>query len=429
MRHPFQCLEVCSLAGTADANVLIAAAGSYIYSYSLNDGSLLATWPPSEIEGEGAIRENVQGGEQATRKRRELIPGSVEVNGDIEPPGKRRKLSAPGETSDSTSTEIVVEGATDVGASRMGPRPAVIKLATTSDGKYVIAVTGDDKCIRVLKLLQDGVLQELSERQMPKRPCAITVTPDNATILCADKFGDVYSLPLLGSPLENFNSATTGTEKLKNQSPDTTGKAFVPAASSLTVHTKKNQQALRNQLKVINKTTEKKIFSFEHQLLLGHVSLLTDLAYVTFDARSSRSEGSRSYILTSDRDEHIRVSRGIPQAHIIEGYCLGHTEFVNKIIVPYWRRQVLISGGGDDYLSVWDWVAGTMLQKADLLHPFNCFQDTLMCSRMRSSDLGVDSAKRDRNRIKIAVSGIWAMKHRVPSDEGYEGELFVACEG
>jgi len=164
MRHPFQCLEICSLVGTSDVQVIIAAAGSHIYSYSLNTGSLLATWPPSQIEGESEIRENTREGKQAISERQEVISGSVDLNGDIEPPGKRRKLSAPGEPSDSTSAEIVVERAIKVSASRVISRPAVIKLATTSDGRHVIAVTGDNKCIRVFKLLQDGVLQQLSER-------------------------------------------------------------------------------------------------------------------------------------------------------------------------------------------------------------------------------------------------------------------------
>lgn len=54
---------------------------------------------------------------------------------------------------------------------------------------------------------------------------------------------------------------------------------------------------------------------FEHKLLLGHVSMLTDIALVVLNGRN--------YIITADRDEHIRISRGIPQSHIIEGFCLG----------------------------------------------------------------------------------------------------------
>jgi len=49
------------------------------------------------------------------------------------------------------------------------------------------------------------------------------------------------------------------------------------------------------------------------QLVLGHTSLLTSFTL---------SEDER-YIITADRDEHIRIS-WYPQSYCIEGYCLGH---------------------------------------------------------------------------------------------------------
>ena len=139
-------------------------------------------------------------------------------------------------------------------------------------------------------------------------------------------------------------------------------KDFVPSASSLTVHTKGNREALRQQQKIKNPKAEKKSLNFEHQLLLGHVSLLTDVTCVTI----SSSNRMRNYILSSDRDEHIRVSRGIPQAHIVEGYCLGHTEFISKLCIPPAYPHLLISGGGDGALLLWDWHSGKIRQKLDL---------------------------------------------------------------
>ena len=91
---------------------------------------------------------------------------------------------------------------------------------------------------------------------------------------------------------------------------------------------------------------------FKHELLLGHVSMLTDIASATV--------GSRSYIVTADRDEHIRVSRGIPQAHIIEGFCQGHEEFVSRLC--FTKSRHLVSGGGDAYLYVWDWLFYRLLE-------------------------------------------------------------------
>ena len=81
-------------------------------------------------------------------------------------PRKRQKLSPPREDSGS-SAEIVVNGgdAEDQNARlKQAIGPPVIKLAGTSDGHHVVAVTGEDKCIRVFELPEDGCLIQLSER-------------------------------------------------------------------------------------------------------------------------------------------------------------------------------------------------------------------------------------------------------------------------
>ncbi|PWW77730.1 hypothetical protein C7212DRAFT_90045, partial [Tuber magnatum] len=94
------------------------------------------------------------------------------------------------------------------------------------------------------------------------------------------------------------------------------------------------------------------------KLLLGHVSMLTDLLSVT---TTTAQEGQkRKYIITADRDEHIRVSR-YPQSWVIEGFCLGHTAFVSKLLVPRWAPQEVLSGGGDAWLGRWRWADGKCL--------------------------------------------------------------------
>ncbi len=298
---------------------------------------------------------------------------------------------------------------------------------------------------------------------MPKRPCAIALTSDESTILCADKFGDVYSLPLLGFPYETTSNVSA--ESPARADAEEAPEPFVPAANSKTVHTKKNQEALRNQLRTTNKKPEKNSPQFDHQLLLGHVSLLTDVASVTITDETSSSPRPRSYILTADRDEHIRVSRGIPQTYVIEGYCLGHTEFVSKLCVPDWNKRTLISGGGDDFLLIWDWPTGTVRQKVDLKGPLEAFKldfvaslhqpgsmvpvpdtcyadgepfmekletkgpvDTFMNEYLASEgSSGTDCLNIDGEERKIAVSGIWALKNTTPSPS-HPGHIFVALE-
>ncbi|KAL8796671.1 MAG: hypothetical protein Q9195_001061 [Heterodermia aff. obscurata] len=293
-------------------------------------------------------------------------------------------------------------------------------MICTSSGEYVVAVTGEDKAIRVFELRRDGSLMQISERLMPKRPCAIALTPDDKTILCGDKFGDVYSLPLLGEP---FVEGPASSElKIDNSNGKAEEHALVfPAASSRTVHTKKNQEALRNQQRQIRQKKEKKILNFEHQLLLGHVSLLTDLAYVSICERTSPFGHRRDYIITSDRDEHIRVSRGMPQAHIVEGYCQGHTEFISKICIPQTHHQLLVSGGGDNYLLVWDWLRGNLHHRIDIGEQINYLEAEYRKSMARATDGSVSEQPAvDGREQTLAVSGIWSSP---------DGRIIVTCEG
>ena len=256
------------------------------------------------------------------------------------------------------------------------------------------------------------------------------LTTDEDTILCAEKFGDVYSLPLLEeSSKDSLNAVSDTNSKLVNVKEQ---RRFVPAASSLTVHTKRNQQALENQQRVSNKVSEKKVHDFNHQLILGHVSLLIDLAYVTLKLRELGSEHKRDYILTADRDEHIRVSRGLHQAHIIEGYCLGHTEFVSKLCAPPWSPETLISGGGDNFLLVWDWVRGKVTQKVDLRTIVDAFkkenpEDPMI--RETSKPLAEIDSRLASSSNRIAVSGIFALSSLKIVAAGALGHLIIICEG
>lgn len=227
-------------------------------------------------------------------------------------------------------------------------------------------------------------------RCMAKRPSSISLTADDNTILCADKFGDVYSLPLLPS-LED--------EQALVPEPKEEQKKFAPSANVLTVHSGSNRKALEEQLRQAEKGPKqaKETPRFKHELIIGHVSMLTDVACATV--------GSRSYILTADRDEHIRVSRGIPQAHIIEGFCQGHEEFVSRLC--FTRSGRLISGGGDPYLCIWDWLSHRLLEKIPVQRPI-------------LDHYNGHPNSTEATEFKVAVSGIWS----VPSSE-HEVRSFI----
>lgn len=182
---------------------------------------------------------------------------------------------------------------------------------------------------------------------MPKRASALSLTPDDQNIIIADKFGDAYSLPLIpGEWVKKTGEA----------------KPFVPSATELTVHTRGNLRTLEMQKlqaeQTKNMPKDESKLNFEHHAIIGHVSVLTDVLAV--------SVSGRNYILTGDRDEHIRVSRGIPQAHVIEQFCLGHSSVISKLCVPSWAPQLLVSGDAEGNLLVWDWQQAKILQHTSL---------------------------------------------------------------
>lgn len=239
---------------------------------------------------------------------------------------------------------------------------------------------------------------------MPKRLCAVALTNSQDTILAGDKFGDIYALPLHpSSDSKAIRPAKPQVEALR---------PFKPSASELTVHTKGNREALRQQKLYKAAAPKKQEPTFEHQLILGHVSTLTDLV-MGLDP----SNDIREYIVSADRDEHIRVSRGIPQAHIICNYCLRHTDFVSRLCMLAEQPQFLISGGGEPSLRIFDWLAGTIVAEIDFEESIDQFVNNSLFR-----DLPESSGKR-------AVSCIRAL-HIGGSDDREEVFLVVvALEG
>jgi tRNA (guanine-N(7)-)-methyltransferase subunit TRM82 len=240
---------------------------------------------------------------------------------------------------------------------------------------------------------------------MPKRLCSITMTPDEETIIAADKFGDVYSLPLHAS-IDHEVSVET-----KNPA-----QTFQPSATEFTVHTKGNLEALKQQREQKKVNPRKEGPSFEHKLLLGHVSLLTDVEIASVRQDSKQ----RLFLLTSDRDEHVRISR-YPQAHIIHAYCMGFSDFVSKVCIVPGAPSYMVAGSGEPSLKVFDWQHGQLVSQVmlrDLLD--DQIKDLLY------------KFEPDRSPEKLAVSGIWPFgpETSVVTEQGNGVEGFlVAMEG
>lgn len=295
---------------------------------------------------------------------------------------------------------------------------------------------------------------------MPKRPCALALTPDDLTIVIGDKFGDVYGLPLI--PPESNSAPKPETEEPQKPAP----RPFKPSATELTVHSGRNRKALEAQMKqspVPLSQKEPTVLTFAHELLLGHVSMLTAIACVPVAHQlPSGGTNQRTYIITADRDEHIRISRGPPQSYIIDSYCFGHTSFVSSLcILPASNNEILISGGGDDFLAIWDWQKSTLIRKIDLRAALAKFWETQPVRQRRDKKTQaqtandealllqdareavgkaeqstnpeelVDEQADDEVEKKLVVSGIWALpplqKQDTTSRDSEPDQATVVC--
>ncbi|KAF9184514.1 hypothetical protein BGZ50_003614 [Haplosporangium sp. Z 11] len=179
-------------------------------------------------------------------------------------------------------------------------------LAFSRDGAY-LATAADDK---VMKIWDTESWKCLGTRTLIRRSNALEFNKDGSHVVTADKFGDIYNMV--------------------RDIPDV-------VAPVKTAETSEDAEGDEDE---------------GEQPILGHVSMATDLA-LTKDNK---------YIITADRDEHIRVSQ-YPKGHNIETYCLGHTSFVTNIkMLPSEPQKYLISGAGDATVRIWEFLKGQEVQ-------------------------------------------------------------------
>ena len=247
---------------------------------------------------------------------------------------------------------------------------------------------------------------------MPKRLSALAFAPaqgPNPTLLAADKTGEVYGLPLL--PSASGAEATKADEEqhprseaLSRHAPLRSHEAGArkgPEASTATVHSSRNRRALEAQLRVAGTAAPRRddvpaepAAAREHELLLGHVSIVTDMLFAT--APGGRGGGRpRGYVVTADRDEHIRVARAPPQAYVTEAFCLGHGAFVSRLCLA--SAEVLASAGGEDDVFAWRWREGAPVAKVGI---------RAAVEEARRGARGGEAVAGEAGE-GIAVSGLW----------------------
>eukprot|EP01031_Cornospumella_fuschlensis_P032134 gene32134-38868_t len=109
--------------------------------------------------------------------------------------------------------------------------------------------------------------------------------------------------------------------------------------------------------------------SLDKEVLLGGhtASTITDIAI----------SQDQSLILTSDRDEKIRIS-SFPAVETIQSYCLGHSSVVSSVsTLALEDKQVIVSSGWDHNVHVWKYSPGTLSPAATVSFGADTPQGTL----------------------------------------------------
>ncbi|KAJ3560198.1 hypothetical protein NP233_g10997 [Leucocoprinus birnbaumii] len=282
---------------------------------------------------------------------------------------------------DSTIGEVVsrcsiLDGTVDKNSKAKGP---IVAAAVNETSTHLLTV-GENK---IMTLWQLPELNLVNERhvviELPKRPTGLAFTKDSQTILVSDKFGDVFSYPF----------------------------DFVPPRT---------------------KPVHDEFSSHENpsdgQLVLGHASPLNAFL-LTNDEK---------YIITADRDEHIRVS-WYPQGYNIEMYCLGHRKYVSAIHIPSFATETLISGGGDPSLKLWDWMSGQCTSEIPIweaVEPFVLMKSDKRKNSEEDDEEGGSAQKRKgkgkKSKKRAAKKAAQGNKNQGETAENDEEEEAVVIE-
>lgn len=195
-------------------------------------------------------------------------------------------------------------------ASSDHPSALIRHIAISPDTRHIASIS-DDKALVVHSLSDNGSYEISSSRRITKKPSDICFTPDNSIVI-SDKVGDVYLYPLLPNPEPETRPLHLALQSDPTLNPDAT-------------------------------------------YLLGHVSVIT----------ASILSPDQKYIITADRDEHIRVSN-FPKSYIIDRYLFGSDGFISALHIPDDRPTTLISAGGEQYMRIWNWQTGALESKVDI---------------------------------------------------------------
>lgn len=294
MKHPFQ-----NIAIDKSGEHLFTSVKNTLQVFNLETGSKVGIWIDNVDINTSLKKQQEEKIKALQAKQDETTPTSEDT--DQETSAKKQKAS--------TTKAIKVPKIPVPGPGAPPIYNYIRALTLSNDEKFLIATTDSDKSVIIFSINYDNenCLSLIKRQTFPKRPCAVSTSTDDKTVVVADKFGDVYKM--------SIDSQEPIDEKL-----------LIP--------------------------------------ILGHVSMLSDV-------KIAEHKG-KQFILTGDRDEHIRVSN-FPKAYVAKSWLFGHREFVSSLHIPEFNLDLLISGGGDEFICLWNWYENKLLDKIQLrefIQPF-----------------------------------------------------------
>lgn len=340
MKHPFQIITT-----DKSGKHLFATVKNNLQVFDLESGRQLGSWVDDVDINTSLKKQQEEKIKALEAQQEELTQTSEDTELENDPSSKKQKSNI--------SKAIKVPKIPVPGPGAPPIYNYIRALTLSKDQKFLIGITDSDKSVLIFKIdfeNTDNCLTLIKRQAFPKRPCAVSTSIDDKTVVVADKFGDVYTMDI---------------------------------------------------------DSEKTIDEKELSPLLGHVSMLSDVKIA--------EHSGKQFILTGDRDEHIRVSN-YPKSYVVKHWLFGHREFVSSLHIPEFNTDLLISGGGDEFICLWNWYNNELLSKVplrDLIQPF-----------LTDSHLPPDRFLKEDSKREISISKILTCVNPKSNDK----LIIVLCE-
>ncbi|KAA8493945.1 tRNA (guanine-N(7)-)-methyltransferase non-catalytic subunit TRM82 [Porphyridium purpureum] len=199
-------------------------------------------------------------------------------------------------------------------------------IAYASRAKEVVLVN-----VKILASEAAHASKAISVKQVwavecPKRPSCILFSPDGLRVIWSDFFGDIYWNPVESEPKVH----------------GTNGKDEAPVRFSF----RDDQDGAFAKA------------GLKRGLIGGHFAAVFGIDAVAVPGRTSGDPGSSALFASCDRERVVRIAR-LPDIHIIESFCLGHTDLV--LTARFVSDQVLATAGADGTVRLWRALSGELL--------------------------------------------------------------------